>query len=311
MKIKNIFLTLLSSLTLAACSSGGSEKSDSEASADQSTNRVAVVSDLTVTGNDAAEFNGKFSPSHYAYLKDEGGADELLIAANSAQLIQVASSFLGDEISNEVIDTSNILIMNIFPFGVSMKVQKDDLEWNYTKTCISGTAVADCEDIIFDTENRTVTFLSAELEAQTSSDESEQSTGPIFVSGTITWSAADEVSASSIANLAKEAPEEGVPATLSDLQGVWQSTDEFDEYYFVITEDEFIEYDYDGDSAGGGDNCYDEYWSSFEEVGNGEFLFDGLDEITLYISGDSLVDSIGILAERSDRLESSFVPDCE
>ena len=117
--------------------------------------------------------------------------------------------------------------------------------------------------------------------------------------------------------------DEGSPATLSDIVGVWdESITEgqlVDEMYTVIAEDGTVTgYDYLGDSYDNEANCYDDYAAGkLTDLGSGNFEFENGASFYITINGNSMTtngshegDSWTFTSERSDRLESSFTPLC-
>ena len=117
------------------------------------------------------------------------------------------------------------------------------------------------------------------------------------------------------------------PATLADLVGVWDGSETVeqkrDELYTVIQESgDFVSYDYMGDSADNGENCYEKSnGASIADQGAGEFIissqFAADETVSITVSGNSMSlfgeDDEGAYrsnAVKSSLLESDFTPLC-
>ena len=113
--------------------------------------------------------------------------------------------------------------------------------------------------------------------------------------------------------------------SLADIVGVWDSSkvsgQGTNEVYFIIEEDgEMRTFDYDGDSAGNGNNCYNTGEGvQLTDQGDGNFLFVNSDSdgfvAQATLSGDTLVLSKVDNGEtetsvKTTRIESDFTPLC-
>jgi|GEM_PF-2732882 len=117
------------------------------------------------------------------------------------------------------------------------------------------------------------------------------------------------------------------PATLADLVGVWDGSETVeqkrDELYTVIQQSgDFVSYDYMGDSANNGENCYEKSnGANITDQGGGEFIissqFAADETVTITVSGNSMslfgYNDEGAYRDnalKSNLLESDFTPLC-
>lgn len=110
-------------------------------------------------------------------------------------------------------------------------------------------------------------------------------------------------------------------ATTSDIVGTWDvSTEEAnnttDVYYVKINSDgTYVDYDFDGDSFDQGDDCYYRWEGTYENLGDGDFSFDGEEAIHIERSGNNLIisadDMEDLSAKPANKTEDDFSPLCQ
>lgn len=117
---------------------------------------------------------------------------------------------------------------------------------------------------------------------------------------------------------------EGTPASMSDIIGVWDFTEDFgslgqDEAYLVILSSgaSFV-YDYQGDSFNNEENCYSRHKDyHLTDLGNGQFEF--TDDYDTLIGKITLTNTSMTIDyseahfytyQKSNRLESDLTPLC-
>lgn len=332
MKESMIFIALVS-VALAGCSNsdsgssgaGNAYSSTGSVSDSSSTSSSAEMvnqspdPDLLVSGEDASSFNNRFDLSALAFRRDVGASENLLIASDSSAVTYLAAASIDEvdgEISNPQEFPEDFVIINFMDYGISMKVTLDGQEYSYTGTCAGQTGVpVVCDNLLFDLTNRTLAVLDFVVQAipDGSEEPDNAATGSLVLSGIIQWTEDDESPTEKAPPAVEDDSLAGSPATLAQLQGVWDIGEGGDEIYLAVDGNTFAEYDYDGDAFDMGENCYFIDTGIIEALGEGRFRitndFDEQQEIIIHFQEDQLVFSWG-QGSKVNRSVSDFVPEC-
>ena len=310
---KNILSTLLLSFivfSLTACG-GGSGGSGSSGAA-------AVLATITLSGDDTSELGTTSELNYYAFREDFFGADLFLSATSSGSAMNVVRVGLG-ELSSSVIDPddfandeANAVIFNIMDMGLSIRINKDGDSYLYSLTCVSA-----CTGVQFDTATRTLTLDDVVLAPTIGGDANSQATASLTLNGTIIWAESDEDPDAPANQSNTSSSDTGTSnVTLADIVGVWDSSIGSDENYTAFRSNgTYVDYDYQGDAFDMGENCYDVYPGTIEDLGNGRFRLDDSDRVgTFSFSGDDLRFQApeGTYSLSSTSLsETDLVPECD
>lgn len=312
---KNTLSTLLLgfivfSLTACGGGSGGGGAGSSGA--------VAVLATITLSGDDTSELGTTSELNYYAFREDSFDVDLFLSATSSGSAMNVVRVGLG-ELSSSVIDPdavasddANVVIFNVTNVGVSIRINKNGDAYLYSLTCISG-----CTGVQFDTATRTLTLDDVVLTPTIGGDANSQATASLTLSGTIVWAESDEDPDAPANKSNTPASDTGTSnVTLADIVGVWDSSIGSDENYTAFRIDgTYVDYDYQGDAYDMGENCYDVYPGTIEDLGNGRFRLDDSDRIgTFSFSGDDLrfqAPEAAYSMNSTSLIETDLVPECD
>lgn len=298
-------------------SATSSASSSSSSSSGLTGAEVGGENHLSVSGPDSHAFGGELAFEYFAFRENANGGKVFLMAADDSLAVDLLLAGF-DEFDEEDIVigrlASSRVTLSVWPTGIVLRLEKEGQHWLYSLVCDSDSEAGDCESFDINGEARTLTLMEAELEP--ASEGNNSATAPVRLSGVLKWREVDTMVSGEPIN-DRPLVDVGSPATLADIQGVWDATTEQlgerDEFYVVYDGGGYSEYDYDGDAAGNGDNCYYVETGQIQDLGDGNFN-------TIDSEGEEEIVSIGIDGENLKflyvtlkpvtRHPSEFVPEC-
>lgn len=308
-------------LFLAACGggssgSGNTNNTNGTGNSGNTDNTQGVNSSVMLSGDDATTLGGEAELRFFAYREGFAGADQFLAATSTGTALDMVRVGMG-ELSVSVIDPAalaaseaNATVFNISNLGVSIRFNQNGTSYLYSVACVTG-----CSGVVFDTAARTVTLDDIQLTESVGGDANSQATGPLTLSGTITWSVNDENAQAGAAGSTNTAPPTSTSnVVLADIVGVWDTSVGSDEMYAVFhANGTYSDYDYLGDEADGV-NCYEKETGTITDLGDGRFRIDDSRFGTFSFSGDTLIFEAPegpYFLESTTLLESDFSPLCD
>lgn len=301
----------------ASSTSSSSTSSSSSSSSGLTGSGVSEENHLSLSGPDAAIVGSDFVFEYFAFRENTNGGEVYLLATDDSLVLDLTLADFGefDEADISIGSLSNHrATLNVWPNGMVLRLEKDGQQWLYSLVCDTNDETTECESFDVNEEARTLTIDEAVL--QPAPEEGNSATAPVALSGILQWLEADTmVSGKPINNRPQVIG--GLPATLADIHGVWDATTEQfgerDEFYLVFDGDTFSEYDYDGDSAGSGDNCYYVETGKIHDLGDGKFNTidsEGEEEVvSIHVDGENL-NLLFLTLKPINRHPSDFVPEC-
>lgn len=310
--MKYITSSTLILLLLSGCDNGGGSSSNESTS--QSTGQSSSQSSLntlTLSGSDAQSLGSAIEFSeHVYYAHPTHGSIALIATVESDLALQEMNSVLkyyGDgkyKISplangefgrrpDELATAENSVLLDIFPFGLVLSILQDEQVYRYFEMCFGGDELIaiTCPNIFFDDPQNLVQFDDVELRPLPGDDNS--ATESLFVSGRFSWLQDNAVN---IAYTGQElALEQGQPATAELLVGgLWDLSIENDQRLLQLGPYQYTWYDDQSDTAGSGDNCFDQSRGSIvalEEPGLFQLLDAELNatRVALSLDGETLL----------------------
>lgn len=309
--------TSTSSSSTSSSSTSSSSTSSSSTSSSSGFAGPGEENRLSVSGSDTGAIGNEIVFDYFAFRENANGGDIFLLATNDSLVLDLTLAELGEFDEDDVSIgrlSSNRTTLNVWPNGMVLSLEKEGQLWRYSLVCDASNEAGDCESFSIDPEARTLTLVGAEL--LPIPEDNNPATAPISLSGVLKWAEADTVATGKPIN-DRPTESEGTPATLSDIQGVWDaSTTQFgekDEFYLVFDGNTYSEYDYDGDSAGNGDNCYYVETGTIGDLGDGKFnTIDSQGEkeiVSIHVEGENL-NLLFLTLRPTTRQPSDLVPEC-
>lgn len=303
--IKLIFFAI-SLLTISAC---GSSNDDSPNNANDTSKGIVRV--LSISGDDTTLLGEELRLTEVAYRENFGFTNKVIIATTD-DLLDFTLLLAGEDnnASGKIPNSDPLIVFNLMPFGISMRIDKGSNSWSYTLACTNskGTTV-NCSEINIDTARRVATLKDVVL----TPDLESAATASLTINGTITWVAGDEASQQ------KNNLNNSVKGPLTDITGTWKQDDAFyyvsnigsaDEAYdLYFTDGTMISYGYFASL-----DCYDYSSGNYIDLGNGNISIDGDPAYKFIISGDTqTVTNMGssYTATKSSLKISDFTPICD
>lgn len=155
------FIGILFVGAITGCGGGGGTDNSNNAN-------ITTSNRITLSGNDADEFNGELQLTDFSFIPGTGTAEAFLTAIGDDPIVINTFDIDGEE--NNGIK------------GISMRINNENGSWLY-----SSTICPTCDEVNFDLSKRTLTFSNAVVNPTIGGSANSQSTSPLTMNGTLAW----------------------------------------------------------------------------------------------------------------------------